>query len=120
VPHYSPTCGGVASSAAELTAVLANLAPVGASWRVLCPYRSDFEGSGVEAVRSPPAGRFEGGVNGRSYEVQWRSWRRSVPVCFNSVGDVVTVPGVASQWRGWPHRADSNGEDRPRRLDVTV
>jgi hypothetical protein len=51
VPHYSPTCGGVASSAAELTAVLANLAPVGASWRVLCPYRSDFEGSGVEVGR---------------------------------------------------------------------
>jgi hypothetical protein len=30
VPHYSPTCGGVASSATELTTVLANLAPVGA------------------------------------------------------------------------------------------
>jgi hypothetical protein len=49
VPHYSPMWGGVASSAAELTTVLANLAPVGASWRVMCPYRSDFEGSGVEA-----------------------------------------------------------------------
>jgi hypothetical protein len=36
VPHYSPTCGGVASSATELTTVLANLAPVGASWCVLC------------------------------------------------------------------------------------
>jgi hypothetical protein len=58
VSHYSPTCGGVASSAAELTTVLANLAPVGASWRVLCPYKSDFEGSGIEvgrpaAVRGP-------------------------------------------------------------------
>jgi hypothetical protein len=31
VPHYSPTCGGVASSATELTAILANPAPVGAS-----------------------------------------------------------------------------------------
>jgi hypothetical protein len=51
VPHYSPTCGGVASSAAELTTVLENLAPVGVSWRVLCSYRSDFEGSGVEAGR---------------------------------------------------------------------
>jgi hypothetical protein len=36
VPHYSPTCGGVASSAAELTTVLTNLAPVGAPWRILC------------------------------------------------------------------------------------
>jgi hypothetical protein len=30
VPHYSPTCGGVASSATELTTVLANLVK---SWR---------------------------------------------------------------------------------------
>jgi hypothetical protein len=56
VPRYSPTCGGVASSVAELTTVLVNLAPVGALWRVLCPYRSDFEGSGVEAGR-PAAAR---------------------------------------------------------------
>jgi hypothetical protein len=48
VPHYSPTCGGVASSVTELATVLANLAPIGASWRVLCSYRSGFEGGGVE------------------------------------------------------------------------
>jgi hypothetical protein len=30
VPHCSPMCEGMASSAAELTTVLANLAPVGA------------------------------------------------------------------------------------------
>jgi hypothetical protein len=41
--------------------VLANLAPVGASWRVLFPYRVDFEGSGVEvgfsaAARGPVRG----------------------------------------------------------------
>jgi hypothetical protein len=47
VPHYFPTCGGMASSVAELTAVLANLAPVEASWCVLCPYRSGFEGGGI-------------------------------------------------------------------------
>jgi hypothetical protein len=44
VPHYFPTCGSMASSATELTAVLANPAPVEASWRVLCSYRSGFEG----------------------------------------------------------------------------
>jgi hypothetical protein len=70
VPHYSPTCGGVASSAAELTAVLVNLTPVGASWRVLCPYRGDFEGGGVEvgcaaAARGPARGcRQRGTVRG--------------------------------------------------------
>jgi hypothetical protein len=55
MPHYSPTCGGMAYSAMELIAVLANLASVEASWRVLCPYRSDFEGGGVGVARSAAA-----------------------------------------------------------------
>jgi hypothetical protein len=65
VPHYFPTCGGVASSATELTAVLANPTPVEASWRALCSYRSGFEGGSV-VVSHPAAaaGRFEGAVNG--------------------------------------------------------
>jgi hypothetical protein len=119
VPRYSPTCGGVASSATELTAVLVNLAPVGASWRVLCPYMSDFEGSGVEvgrptAARGPTGGcRQRGSVRGTVAGVA-----TSCPVHSNSVGDVVAVPGVVLQWRGWPHRADSDGEDRSRRPDV--
>jgi hypothetical protein len=119
VPHYS--CGSVVSSAVELTAVLANLAPVGASWRVLCSYRSSFEGGGVVVGRSAAAaGWFEGAVNGGPYMEQWRSWRRPVPVHSNRAGDVVTVPGVALQWWGWPHRVDSGGEDRSRWLDVTA
>jgi hypothetical protein len=60
-------CGGVANSASELTAVLANPAPVGASWRVLCSHRSSFEGGGVVVGRpAAVAGRFEGAANGRS------------------------------------------------------
>jgi hypothetical protein len=60
----------MACSAAELTAVLVNLAPVGASWRVLCPYRGGFEGDGVEvgcpaAARGPARGcRQRGSVRG--------------------------------------------------------
>jgi hypothetical protein len=111
----------MASIAAKLTTVPVNLAPVEASWRVLCSYRSDFEGSSVEVgVRPPSAGRLEGGVNGRPYEVQWRAWRRPVPVRLNSVGDVATVPSVMLQWRGWPHRADGDGVDRSRWPDVTA
>jgi hypothetical protein len=55
------------SSATGLTAVLANPTLVGASWRVLCSYKSCFEGGGV-VVGCPAAvaGRFEGAVNGRS------------------------------------------------------
>jgi hypothetical protein len=53
-------CNGVNS-------VLANPAPVGVSWRVLCSYRSSFEGGGV-VVGCPAAaaGQFEGAINGGS------------------------------------------------------
>jgi hypothetical protein len=44
MPHYFNACSGMANSAAELTAVLANPAHVEASWCVLCSYRSGFEG----------------------------------------------------------------------------
>jgi hypothetical protein len=66
------------------------------------------------------AGRFEGTVDGGPYVGQWWSWRRLVLSHSNSVGDVVTVPGVALQWQGWPHRIDSDGDDRSRRPDVTA
>jgi hypothetical protein len=73
-------------------------------------------------VRPPPAGRLEGAVDERQYEVQWRAWRRPVPVRLNNIGDVVTVLGVALQWslqwQGWPHRVDSDREDCSRRPDV--
>jgi hypothetical protein len=87
VPHYFPTCGGMESSATELTAVLANPPPVGASWRVLCSYRSGFEGGSVVVGHPAVAvARFEGAVNGGPYEAQWRSWRRLVPTRPNSIG----------------------------------
>jgi hypothetical protein len=57
---------------------------------------------------------------GGPYVAQWRSWQRLVLVHSDSIVDVVTVPGVALQWRGWPHRVDSDGEDRSRRPDVTA
>jgi hypothetical protein len=87
------------SSATELTTVLANLAPVGASWRVLCLYRGGFEGGGVEvgcpaAVRGLARGcRRRGSVRGtvavvvtsypRALQRRWgccRSTRRGAAV----------------------------------------
>jgi hypothetical protein len=87
MPHYFPTCGGMASSVAELTTVLANPTPVEASWCVLCSYRSGFEGGGV-AVGWPAAvvGWFEGAVDGGPYVAQWSLWQRLVPAHLNSVG----------------------------------
>jgi hypothetical protein len=88
VPHYSPMCGGMASSAMELTSVLANLAPVVALWRVLCSYRSDFEGGGVEvsypAVVREPA----------------RGGRPQGPVRGTVVGMAVSCPRAPQQRRG--------------------
>jgi hypothetical protein len=71
-------------------------------------------------VRSPPRAGSRVPSMGGPYAAHWRSWRRPVPVLSNSVEDVATVPGVALRWRGWPHRVDSDGEDRFRRPDVTA
>jgi hypothetical protein len=51
MPHYFYACSSMANSAVELMAVLANLAPVMASWRVMCLNRGDFEGGGVVVDR---------------------------------------------------------------------
>jgi hypothetical protein len=44
----------------------------------------------------------------------------SRPRAPDSVGDGAVVPDVVLQWRGWLHRADSDGEDRSCRPDVTM
>jgi hypothetical protein len=121
MPHYFPTCGGMASSASELTAVLANPAPVEASWCVLCSYRSGFEGGGV-AVGRPAAvvGRFEGVVDRGGVRDTVAAVATSCPRVPQQRRCVVTVPGVVQQWRGWSHRVDSDGDDRSRRPDVTA
>jgi hypothetical protein len=102
MPHYSPTCGGVASSAKELTAILTNLAPVGASWRVLCSYRSSFEGGGV-VVDCPAAaaGRFEGAVL-REARTRHSGDHGGVPYPCGP-----TASGMSSQCPAW---RDSGGD----------
>jgi hypothetical protein len=90
----------MASSAMELTAVLAKPAPVEASWRVLCSYRSGFEGGGAVVGRpAAAAGQLEGVINGGPYAAQWR---RLVPVHSNNIG----MSSQCSAWR------DSGGDDR--------
>jgi hypothetical protein len=51
VPHCLVVCGGMACSAGELAVVLANLAPITASWRALYLNRGNFEGEGVVVDR---------------------------------------------------------------------
>jgi hypothetical protein len=58
-------CSGMANNTVELTAVLAVPAPVEASQRVLCSYRSGFEGCNAAVGRlAAVVGRFEGDVDG--------------------------------------------------------
>jgi hypothetical protein len=47
MPHCLATCGGMACSVGELAVVLAVLALVLSSWRVLYLNRGVFEGEGV-------------------------------------------------------------------------
>jgi hypothetical protein len=105
VPHCFPTCVGMASSATELTTALANLAPVGASWRVLCPYRGGFEGGGVEVV-CPVAAR--GPARGCRQRVSVRGTVASVAMscpralqqrwgCCRSTRRGAAVAGMAAQ-----------------------
>jgi hypothetical protein len=79
------------SSAVELTTVLANLVPVVASWRVLCPHRSGFEGGDV-VVDRPAAVR---GPTSRVLSTGARKWHSG------GRGDVLspcttTAPGMSS------------------------
>jgi hypothetical protein len=115
------TCGSMASSATELTAVLANPAPVEASWRVLCSYRSGFKGGGVVVgCLDTVVGRFEGAIDGGPVRGTVAVMATSCPRALQQHRDVVTVRAVVRQWRGWPHRVDNDGDDRSRRPDVTA
>jgi hypothetical protein len=88
-----PTCRGMASSAAELTTVLANLAPIEVSWRVLCSYRSDFEGSSI-VVGCPAA------ACGRA-----RGWCQRETVRGTVAVVATSCPRALQQRRGCRHSA---------------
>jgi hypothetical protein len=96
VPHYSPTCVGMASSATELTTVLANLIPVTASWRALCPNRSGFEGGGVAVgCLAVVHGQARGGSSTEARTRHSSRYGDVLPPC------VPTVSGVSLQYAAW-------------------
>jgi hypothetical protein len=113
------TCDGMADSATEWTAVLANLASGGASWHALCPSRSGFESGGVEISRWVVVRTLTRGC----------SWREAVGHTAASVEascrsitpqrrDGAAAPGMASGWRGWSRRTDGDGGDTSHWPDV--
>jgi hypothetical protein len=108
------------NSAAELTAVLAN-PPVEASWCVLCSYRSGLKNCGVVVGRpAPVVGQLEGAIDGKPVRGTGAVVATSCPRTSQQRRGVATMSGVVRQWRGWPHRADSDRDDRSRRPDVTA
>jgi hypothetical protein len=64
--------------------------------------------------------RLKGWANGGAMAAQRRAWRCPVVSGPHSAGDDVAVPGRTAQWRGWPHRAGSDGGDVLRWPDVTA
>jgi hypothetical protein len=121
VPHYSLACGSMARSATELTVVLANHLPAGASWCILCSYRSGFKGGSiVVGCLSAVVGRFKGAIDRGPVRGTVAVMATSCPRAPQQHRDVVIVPGVVRQWRGWLHRVDSDGDDRSCRPDVTA
>jgi hypothetical protein len=81
MPHYFATCDGIAYSSVELTAVLANLASVTASWRVLCLNRGDFESGGVVVDRGV-VGEFRKTLHPRNVE-----FNKALETCFSGAGN---------------------------------
>jgi hypothetical protein len=65
-------------------------------------------------------GRFEGAVDGGAVRGTVAVVATSCPLVPQQRRDVVTVPGVVPQWRGWSHRVHSDRDDRSRRHDVTA
>jgi hypothetical protein len=65
-------------------------------------------------------GRSEGAVDGGPVRGTVAVVATSCPRAPQQRRDVVTVPGVVRQWRGWSHKVDSDGDDRSRRPDVTA
>jgi hypothetical protein len=80
-----------------------------------------FRGGGVVVgCLATVVGRFEGAVDGGTVRGTVAVMATSCPCALQQHRDVVTVPDVVRQWRGWPHRVDSDGDDRSRRPDVTA
>jgi hypothetical protein len=56
-------------------------------------------------------GRFEGAIDEEPVRGTVAVVATSCPCTSQQRWDVATVSGVVRQGRGWPHRADSNGDD---------
>jgi hypothetical protein len=81
-------------------------------------YRSGFDGGGVVVGRPASiVGQFEGVIDGRGgVRGIVAVVAASCPRTLQQRRDVITVPDVVRQWRGWSHRVDSEGVTDPAGL----
>jgi hypothetical protein len=95
--------------------------PRDASWWLLCLSRSGFEGgrAGVLAWLSSVR-QLEGPADEGFGVVQQPAWRRPISSGLHSVGNGSAVPEMATQRRGWPHRAGGDRGDALRLPCVTA
>jgi hypothetical protein len=81
-----------------LTAVLASPPPAEASWRVMCSYRSGFDGNNIVVGRPFVAVvRFEGAVNRGPVRGTMAVVATSCPRALQQRRDVAIVHGVVRQ-----------------------
>jgi hypothetical protein len=108
----SATYGDMAHNVMELMVVPENLTSGGRRGKSCdCPGAASRVVVWELLVRSPSVRLLEGWADGGSKDAQRQVWRCPVVPCFHSAGDDAAVPGMAAQWRGWPHRAGSDGGD---------
>jgi hypothetical protein len=67
-------------------------------------------------VWSPSVRRLEGHTDGGLEVAQWLVWRCPAVPWSHSARDGAAVPGMAAQWRGWPHGAEVTEKTRPAGL----
>jgi hypothetical protein len=65
-------------------------------------------------------GQFEGAVDGEPVRGTVAVVVMSCLYTSQQRRDVATAPGVVREWRGWPHKADSDGDARSCQPDVTA
>jgi hypothetical protein len=65
-------------------------------------------------------GQLEGAVDGEPVRGTVAVVAMSCLCTLQQRRDVATAFGVVQQWRGWPHRADSDGDAQSHGPDVTV
>jgi hypothetical protein len=122
MPHgSSATYGGMGHSVVELMVVLENLTSGRRRGESCdCPGAALRVAAWELLVWSPSVRLLEGQAGGGSEYVQrWVWWCPIIPSS-HSAGDDAAVPGMTTQWRGWPHRARSDGGDTSCWPDVTT